>query len=135
MRENQPRWLAAALVVFASLAIAPAPLGAQGGLSLLDDASLVPRGLARLRIPIIWTRYDQRFGSSALTPLGAPFTADSMGAEQLPPLATTQSLIQNAAGAAFKLSLGKSHLDAMAREEEMPFTVEYGLLDRLSLSF
>jgi hypothetical protein len=131
MRDNQPRWIAALFVV---LAFAPLALGAQGGLSLLDDASLVPRGLARLRMPLIWTRYDQRFGKTGPTALGAPFTSDSLGAALLTPLATTQSLIQAASATTSKLSLGKSRLDALAREEQMPFTLEYGLLDRLSLS-
>ena len=131
MRDIQPRWLAAALVV---LMAAPNGLGAQGGLSLLDDASLVPRGLARLRMPVVWTRYDQRFGSSKQLALGAPYSSDSLGASQLLPLATTQSLIQAASATAFTLSLGKSRLDAMAREEQLPFTIEYGVMNRLSFS-
>lgn len=132
MRDNQPRWFAAALVVL-SVTVSAVSHG-QAGLSLLDDASLVPRGMARLRMPAVWTRYDQRFGTSTPQALGAPYTSDALGAAQLTPLAATQSLIQSAAASPFTLSLGKSRLDATAREEQLPFTLEYGVLARLSVS-
>ena len=133
MRDTRPRWRAAALAVLVS-AIVPRLLPAQAGLSLLDDASIAPRGLLRLRMPVIWTRYEQRFTANGTQALGTPFTADTLGVAQLATLASTQSLIQSAAASPFTLSLGKSRLDAMAREEQLPFVLEYGVLRRWSLS-
>jgi hypothetical protein len=131
MSDVWPRRIAATLAI---LLFAPHMLPAQGGLSLLDDASLAPRGLFRLRLPTVWTRYEQRFTNSGTTPLGAPFTADSLGPQQLPPLSNAQTLIGDATAAPFSLSLGRSRLDATAREEQMPITLEYGVFDRLSVS-
>jgi hypothetical protein len=132
MSDNRPRWLAATLVVL--LTAAHSAAFAQDPLPLLDDASLVPRGLLRLRSPLAFTRYEQRFASSGTTDLGAAFTADSLGSSRLGPLATSEALTQTASASPFKLSLGKSHLDGLVREEHMPFMLEYGLLDRLSIS-
>ncbi len=132
MTDSLPRRLAAASLV---LLITAAPgLRAQNGLPLLDDASLVPRGLLRLRTPVVWTRYDQRFTQSGVTGIGAAFTSDALGASQLAPLSIADSLIEAMAASPFSLSLGKSRLNAMVREEHVPFVLEYGVLSRLSFS-
>jgi hypothetical protein len=135
MRDRWPRVFAAALV--SSLMFAPpAPARAQagpGGLGHLEDASTTPRGLLRLRAFTSWSRYDSRFTGVGVEPLGASFTADSLGAKQFPPLASIQSLVQSATARPFTLSLGRSHLNAMGREEVIPIALEYGLTNRLAV--
>ena len=125
---------AIAVVAVALLVGAAAALRAQAGIGQVEDAGIVPRGLLRLRTAGSWTRYDLRFASSGLAALGAPYTADSLGAAQLPALAASQSLVRTAAGSPFTLSLGQSHFDAIAREEHVPFVLEYGLTNRLALA-
>jgi hypothetical protein len=118
--------LAIALLVCPALAIA------QGGFGHLEDASIAPRGVVRLRTSTVWTRYEQRYASGGLAALGAPFTADSLGPSQIPELAIVDSLVDDAAASPFTLSLGKSRLSSMAREEFMPITLEYGVTRRLA---
>lgn len=114
--------------------IAIAPLGAQSGLGHLEDASTAPRGLLRLRAATIWTRYDSRFTASGQEPLGGFLTADALGSAKLPSLATLESQVASAAASPFSLSLGRSRLDATAREEIVPILFEYGVTSRLSVS-
>jgi len=132
MRERRPLAIAAFAIAL-HVTLAPA-LAAQAGLSPLEDASIAPRGLFRLRTASVWARYDQRFATGGLAALGAPYTADSLGVAQLPALGTAQSLVQAAAATPFTLSLGQSHLSAMAREEHLPFMLEYGVTRRLAIA-
>jgi hypothetical protein len=133
MRDRWPRGFAAALV--SSLLFAP-PTSAQagpGGLGHLEDASTPPRGLLRLRAITSWTRYDSRFTGNGIEPLGAFLTADSLGVRQFPALASIQSLVQSAIASPFTLSLGRSRLNAMGREEVIPIALEYGLTNRFAV--
>lgn len=132
MREHRPRQLAALIVGFIVLGSQRA--AAQAGLPQLEDASIAPRGLLRLRAATVWTRYDDRFAASGFSALGAPYNADSLGVAQVPDLVALQTAMQSAAGSPFVLSLGKSRFNAMAREEHIPITVEYGLTRRLQVS-
>jgi hypothetical protein len=135
MRERWPR--ASAAVLISSLLFAPAsPSHAQAGpagLGSLEDASTPPRGLLRLRAMTAWTRYDSRFTVGGVEPLGARLTADSLGGRQLPALSSIQSLVQSASGNPFTLSLGRSRLNAMGREEIIPIALEYGLTSRFAV--
>ncbi len=132
MREHRPRWVTALVVTLVLLS--PIAALAQGGVEQLEDATATPRGLLRFRAITVWTRYDQRFAGSRLAALGAPYTADSLGPSQLAELAGTESLVQSASGSSFRLSLGKSRMDAVAREERVPIALEYGATSRLSLT-
>lgn len=139
MREHRPRRVAALVICWfviapAAFTFAPLSASAQAGLPQLEDASIAPRGLLRLRVATAWTRYESRFASSGLTPLGAPYTADSLGVAQIPDLATTQTAMQSAAGSPLLLSLGRSSLSTLAREEHIPLTLEYGVTSRLQAS-
>lgn len=87
-----------------------------------------------MRASAVWTRYDARFTASGEAALGAFLTADSLGATQLPSLATLESRVASATGAPFILSLGRSRLDATGREEIVPLTFEYGINSRLALT-
>jgi hypothetical protein len=130
MREH--RALTIATVAIALSFFPPRVLVAQGGFGHLEDATIAPRGLLRLRTSSVWTRYDQRFATNGLAALGAPFTADSLGPGQVTELATADSLVDAAAASPFTLSLGRSRLDAVAREEYLPITFEYGVTRRLA---
>lgn len=132
MREHRPRRVVALVIGWLSV-VAPR-VSAQAGLPQLEDATIAPRGLFRLRAATAWTRYESRFAATGLAPLGAPYTADSLGVAQIPDLAATQSTVQAAAGAPFLLSLGRSRFSALAREEHTPLTLEYGVTRRLQVS-
>lgn len=131
MHERWPRWLAASAIVLSLCA--PRPLIGQGGLGHLDDATVAPRGHLRIRAITVWNRFDSRFTASGTTALGAPFTTDSLGSRQVGALGATESLVQSTAASPFVLSLGRSRLDARAREEVVPIGLEYGLTDRVSV--
>jgi hypothetical protein len=134
MRDRWPRVFAAAFVssLLFALPAAHAQAG-PGGLGHLEDASTPPRGLLRLRAITSWTRYDSRFTGSDIEPLGASFTADSLGVQRFPALAPIQSLVQSATASPFTLTLGRSRLSAMGREEIIPIGLEYGLTNRFAV--
>jgi hypothetical protein len=137
MRDRRPRRIAAPLVaflVFSSLSAHAAPLAAQAGLGHLEDATTPPSGFFRLRVTNAWTRTDSRFGLTGAEPLGASFTADALGAAKVPALGAIESLVQSASGSPFTLNIGRSRVDATAREDVLPLSLEYGLLRRLSVS-
>lgn len=106
---------------------------AQSAMPLMDDATAPPKGLFRFKAATLWTRFDARFTSDGTRPLGALFSADSLGPTQFTSLATTETNVASASGSPFLLSLGRSRLDAMAREEVVPLTLEYGVSNRLSV--
>ena len=119
----------------ASLAFAPLNTGvAQSSLGHLEDASTPPRGLLRLRAATVWTRFDSRFITGGEAPLGSFLSSDSLGAAQLPSLAPLEADIESASQLPFSLSMGRSRLDATAREEIVPIVFEYGLTSRLALT-
>src|SRR5688572_12710799 len=105
MRDRPPRLLA--VTAFASLVFASG-LSAQAGLGHVEDASTVPRGLFRARPMIVWSRFDNRFAASGVEPLGAAFTADSLGVNRIAALSAIESRVQSATAVPFTLSLGRS---------------------------
>lgn len=109
-------------------------LWAQAGLPHLGDASTPERGMFRFHAATAWTRYDARFASNGVVPLGALFTSDSLGVREIPRLSVAESLVTEATNAPFRLSMGRSRLDATAREEVIPLSLEYGITNRLALS-
>src|SRR5437867_3440207 len=124
MRDAWPRMLAATLVLFV-LVPSPSVSHAQAGLGHLDDATLPPRGLLRVRGITSFTRYDERFTTNGTQLLGAAFTSDAFGSSNFSPLASIESLVQSATGSPFTLSMGRSRLDATGREESVPVALEY----------
>jgi hypothetical protein len=131
MGERWPGVLAATLL--ASFVFAPFPSHAQAGLGHLEDASMPPRGLLRLRAITAFTRYDSRFTANGTELLGASFTVDSLGPKHIPALTSIESLVQAASANPFTLSLGRSRLDATGREEVVPLALEYGVADRFAI--
>lgn len=130
MGECRPRWIAA---LFASFLLASSALG-QAGLGHVEDASTAPRGLLRVRAISVWSRYDERFTTNGIEPLGAFLTADSLGVARYPALASIQSLVAAASASAFVLNIGRSQLNATARDQIIPLALEYGLTNRLSVN-
>lgn len=130
MRDRRPRLFAATLL--ASLMFAPSAR-AQSGLGHLEDVSLAPKGMVRLRAITAWTRYDSRYGATGVEPLGARLTADSLGVRQVPALSAVESEVQSASGLPFTLTLGRSRLDATARTEVLPLGLEYGVSSRVAI--
>lgn len=108
-------------------------LHAQAGLTHLGDASTPGRGTFRFHAATAWTRYDARFVTGGIAPLGALLTSDSLGVREIPRLSVAESLVTEATNAPFRLTLGRSRLDATAREEIIPLALEYGIADRLSI--
>lgn len=129
MREPRARFARAMILVVA----VTAPLAAQSGYPHIEDASSPQKGMFRFRAATLWTRYDARFTTDGSRPLGAPFSGDSAGSAQFPALAPFESRVASASGSAFALSLGRSRVDAVAREEVVPLTLEYGVTNRLSV--
>jgi hypothetical protein len=131
MRERWPRLFAAGVIV--SWLFASGALHAQADLGHIDDANTVPRGLLRLRAITAWTRYDTRFAASGVEQLGAPFIATALGAAQIPALTATEAMVEAATESPFSLSLGRSTLNAVAREVVLPLSLEYGVSNRFSI--
>jgi hypothetical protein len=133
MTKAEMRVNACAALFTLSLLASPAVAQTAGGLSHVDDATTAPKGFLRLRVLTAWTRYDSRFTADSSLPLGAPFTSDAFGSETFQPLSTIESLVQSASGAPIVLNLGRARLDATAREEVIPLSLEYGITRRLSV--
>ena len=117
----------------ALLLLAGSQAAAQSGLGHLEDATVVPRGLFRLRAITVWSRFDTRFTPNGEEPLGAPFTSTALGRSQIAALGTIDSLVSSATAQPFSLSLGQSRLDARGRHEIVPIGVEYGLTRRITV--
>jgi hypothetical protein len=109
-------------------------LSAQAGLGHLEDATIAPKGFFRFRAINAWTRSDSRFTADSTVPFGSPFTADAFGADKFAPLASIQTLVNDASASPFTLNLGRAQLNATSREEITPLSLEYGVTNRLSVS-
>jgi hypothetical protein len=123
-------------VSFALLLSPPlsAPARAQSNLSHLDDAAPLPAGMLRLRIANVWTRFDERFAASGMSPLGAGLSTDSLGSAQLPRLLPVEAGLRTLAmDPALRLSLGRLQVASNARIVTTPLAIEFGLTRRLSV--
>lgn len=132
-KVNWRRVLLAACCALVAPALGSPPLRAQAGLGHLEDATVVPRGLFRLRATTVWTRFDERFTGDGREALGAPYTSNALGRAQLPAFGVVDSLASLAAGQPLSLSLGQSRLDARGRREIVPLGLEYGLTRRITV--
>ena len=130
---NRRGLLPGASCALVALALAAHPLQAQAGIGHLEDATVVPRGLFRLRAATVWTRFDERYTAGGREALGAPYTSNALGRAQLPAFNTIDSLASLATGQPLTLSLGQSRLDARGRREIVPLGLEYGLTRRITV--
>lgn len=128
--------VAALLVVLGGAA----PVHAQvlGGATPTADASLPPAGAFRLHATQIWTRFDELFGlarDGKPRPLGALFSADSLGVRQVPALQPIQNELQALTGSSsVRLDLGQLVTNANTRLATTRMELDYGLTSRIGLS-
>src|SRR5207249_7391620 len=110
---------------------------AQATTSLVTDAAVAPRGVARVRLLTSWTRYDELFGVAGATmptQLAARLNTDSLGAAQIPLLGGAEKAIAAASGvSAFRLTAGKLVAAANSRVVTSPLILEYGVTNRLTV--
>jgi hypothetical protein len=123
-------WMAAAL---AASFVFPASVCAQTPLSHTEDAAPIPRGMIRFRVIPSWTRYDERFATTGLSPEDG-LSADPLGAQQLPKLRPLDEAVQTLSGdSQMHLSLGRLVTHSDARIVTTPISLEYGVTRRLSI--
>ncbi|MDB4907163.1 MAG: hypothetical protein JWO05_1947 [Gemmatimonadetes bacterium] len=135
MRVRPSRSLALVALV-AAVSLPATRLGAQAGLTHVDDAQPLAPGVLRFRLLNAWARFDQRVGANGTTqPLGAAFTSDSLGPRQLGFLSSLEGTLSTVTGSPFRLSLGGIHTDANARVVTTPLVFDYGVSRRLSVGF
>ena len=130
---NPERWWARALLATVVALASGSIAQAQVGLGHLEDAAVAPRGAFRLRAITAWSRFDTRFATAGVEPLGGPFTSDSLGARQIAALGVIDSLVSATTAQPFTMSLGRSRLDAVGRHEVVPIGIEYGLTSRITV--
>ena len=117
----------------AQLPPAPQPI------SDVEDARTLPKGTVVLRAMNAWTRIDNVFDALAdsihhLHPLGNAFSAGAVGTAQYPGLAPVEAALRTLTGDPnISINLGQQFATVDTRIVTTPFTLEYGLTDRLTL--
>ncbi|MEO5813670.1 MAG: hypothetical protein ABIT20_00130 [Gemmatimonadaceae bacterium] len=127
------QWLIAILGAALS-ATTPARLLAQVYPSHTDDAAPVPKGVLRVKVTTVWTRFDERFTSSGRRPLSDDIATDSLGARQFPRLTPVEQGLQALTNDPLtRLSFGRLAARSDVRIVTTPFAFEYGVSRRLSI--
>lgn len=107
-----------------------------------EDASVLPRGMARVAISPTWSRYHERFADGLgrrakgeVEPLAADFDLDSLGLTALPALAPVQTALQSilGAGAPLPITAGRLQTRFDASVAYTPIVAEFGLTSRITL--
>jgi hypothetical protein len=140
MLRRASRWLRRSALLAASAHAAHAQLPAATlPLSNTEDARTLAKGTVRLRVLNAWTRIDEVYDAAAdstnrLHPLGNAFSSGALGARELPSLLPAQEALRTLTGDPnLQLNLGQLVSTADARVVTTPFTLEYGLTNRLVL--
>lgn len=109
---------------------------AQRVLGVGEDATVLPRGGVRVSAEASWATYNELYGPGGkLQALGAPLTADSLGAAQLEVLRPLQtSLRALAAQPNADVTLGPARTDFSARVARTAFVIDFGLMSRIMLT-
>ena len=121
------------------LGVYPHRSGAQATTNPQVDASVLPRGIAAVRIATSWTRYDELFGAGTsstggLRNLAFSLATDSLTTTLAPQLTTSENAIRTLSGApSFRLTAGKLVAAANSRVVTAPLILEYGLTRRFTL--
>jgi len=127
-----------AAVTFAARASAqlpPAPLP----LSNTEDARTLPKGTVLFRAMNAWTRFDEVYDAAAdsahhLHPLGDAFSTSQLGVRHFPGLAAAEGALRTLTGDPnLSLNLGQTFATANTRTVTTPFTLQYGLTNRLTI--
>lgn len=138
------RGASAALLAIAaaatSLALSPVDANAQASAGVGDDATPLSAKGARIRIGGLWSSYDSRFapnsnGDSKKGGLFDGFRRDNLGVADLPRLVNAEADIRGLSGANnFSLSLGALEATGDVSKSVVPFQIDYGITNRLSLT-
>ena len=119
----------------ASAQLPPAPLP----LSNTEDARTLAKGTVLFRAMNAWTRVDEVYDAAAdsahhLHPLGDAFSASQLGVRQFPGLAAAENALRTLTGDPnLSLNLGQAFATANTRTVTTPFTLQYGVTDRLTI--
>ena len=99
-----------------------------------DETVTLPGGVIRFSASESDTRYDSRYGTGGLQPLGAGLSVDSLNASQLPILAPLQTslraLTQNAG---LTITLGETQVTSSVRVSVTPLGLDIGIAHWLML--
>jgi len=133
VRRGRPRGPSAfASLVLASLAVCAGRAGAQS----IDERTDTPaRGMVRLTFDPQILTWDETYGlSGAATPLGAGLSGDTIGAANIPYVATLQQQIRTASGIpSFIASIGQGMLAVYREQRITPGRAEVGVTNRFSI--
>ena len=108
-------------------------------LSNTEDARTLPKGVVLFRALNAWTRVDGVYDATAdslhrLHPLGNAFAFESLGVRQFPALAAAQTALRTLTGNPnLSLNLGQTFATADTRYVTTPFSLAYGLTNRLTI--
>lgn len=118
----------------------PAASHAQATAGIGQDAVPLPAKGARISIIGLWENYDSRFaptldGGNEKSRLFSGYSRDNLGAADFTRLTGAQSDIRGLSGLdAFSLSLGQLEAKGDVTKSIVPFQIDYGVTNRLSLS-
>lgn len=108
--------------------------GAQAVSAIDDETVTLPGGVLRISATESDTRYDSRYGTGGLRPLGSDLTVDSLNAAQLPILAPLQmSLRALTLDPTLNVTLGATQVSSSVRVSMTPIGIEMGIAHWLML--
>ncbi len=108
--------------------------GAQAVSAIDDDALTLPGGVVRLSGAFIDTRYNSRYGTGGLQPLGSDLSLDSLGPAELPILAPLQSSLRALTlDPTLGVSLGSVQTTSSVLVQTAPIGLDIGITHRLTL--
>jgi hypothetical protein len=131
------RGAAIGALVWALVGVAlPAAIGAQPVLGGGEDATVLRKGRARIRLGGVFESAAERFDADGnRLPLGSSASFDTLGARLLPALGPLQDTLRLMTGSpALGTSLGQLRTDLRVDVQTIPLVAEYGVFDRLTLS-
>ncbi len=109
-------------------------VGAQAVSAIGDDALTLPGGVVRLSGALIDTRYNSRYGTGGLQPLGTELSLDSLGPAELPILAPLQSSLRALTlDPTLGVSLGSIQTTSSVLIQTAPIGLDIGISHRLTL--
>ena len=135
--HRAPLLIVAVLLLAARHASAQLP-AATLPLSNTEDARTLPKGTVRLRALNAWTRIDEVYDAATdsaqpLHPLGNAFSSGALGVRQIPSLLPAQNALRTLTGDPnLQLNVGQLVSSADSRIVTTPFTLEYGVTNRLT---
>jgi hypothetical protein len=127
------RWFIA-LLGAALTAATPTLLRAQVYPTHTEDAAPVPKGVLRVKVSTVWTRYDERFTAAGTRPLSDDIATDSLGPQQFPFLTPVQDGLQVLSNSPLtRLTFGRLAAREDVRIVTTPFVFDYGVTRRFSI--